>query len=123
VLLDGGFGINIITKKLKVQLGLLKPKLAFYNMCMVNQTITKPLGLIKDIKILVHGLPCAMTFTIIHNSVLDSSYSMLLGCPWLRDVEVSHDWGNNIIIIQGVDIIRTIPTTKKLGAPTKHPKN
>jgi hypothetical protein len=90
---------------------------------MVNQTITKPLGLIKDIKILVHGLPCAMTFTIIHNSVLDSSYSMLLGCPWLRDVEVSHDWGNNIIIIQGVDIIRTIPTTKKLGAPTKHPKN
>jgi hypothetical protein len=33
---------------------------------------------------------------------------------------VSHDWGNNTIIIQGVDIVRTIPITKKLGPPTKH---
>ncbi len=30
-----------------------------------------------------------------------------------------HDWGNNIIIIQGNGTIRTIPVTKKLGAPTK----
>jgi hypothetical protein len=45
---------------------------------------------------------------------------MLLGCPWLRDVKVSHDLGNNIITIQGVDTIRTILVTKKLGALTKH---
>ncbi len=30
-----------------------------------------------------------------------------------------HDWGNNIITIQGVDTVRTIHVTKKLGAPTK----
>jgi hypothetical protein len=47
---------------------------------------------------------------------------MLLGHPWLRDVKVFHDWGNNIIIIQGTSTIRTIPITKKLGTPTKHPK-
>jgi hypothetical protein len=46
---------------------------------------------------------------------LDSSYFMLLGCPWLRDAKVFHDWGNNIITIQGMG-------TKKLGAPNKHPK-
>jgi hypothetical protein len=28
----------------------------------------------------------------------------------------------NTITIQGIDIIRTILVTKKLGAPTKHPK-
>jgi hypothetical protein len=33
-----------------------------------------------------------------------------------------HDWGKNIIIIQGTDIIRTIHVAKKLGAPTKCPK-
>jgi hypothetical protein len=38
------------------------------------------------------------------------------------DVKVSHDWGNNTIIIQGVNIVRTICVTKKLGTPTKHPK-
>jgi hypothetical protein len=32
---------------------------------MIDQTIAKPLGLIKDLRILVHGIPYAMTFTII----------------------------------------------------------
>ncbi len=65
VFLDGGFGINIITEKLNVQLGLSKPKPTPYNICMVDQTIAKPLGLIKDLKILVHGIPYVITFTMI----------------------------------------------------------
>jgi len=47
---------------------------------------------------------------------------MLLGCPSLRDVKMSHDWGNNTVIIQGTNIIKTIFVTKKLGTPTKHPE-
>jgi len=35
---------------------------------------------------------------------------------------VSHHWGNNTITIQGNNTIRTIFVTKKLGAPTKHPR-
>jgi hypothetical protein len=62
---------------------------------MAYQTIVKPLGLIKDLKILVHGIPYVMTFTIIQSSVLDFSYCTLLGCPWLKDAKVSHGWGNN----------------------------
>jgi hypothetical protein len=81
---------------------------------MVDQTIIKPLGLIKDLIILFHGIPYAMTFTIIQNSVLDSSYFMLLGCPWLRDAKMFHDWGNNTVIIQGVNTIRTIHVIKNL---------
>jgi hypothetical protein len=45
---------------------------------------------------------------------------MLLSRPWLRDVKVSHDWGNNIIIIKGTCTVKTILVTKKLEAPTKH---
>jgi len=59
---------------------------------------------------------------MIQNNVLNSSYFMLLGRPWLRDVKVFHDWGNNTITIQGMSIIKTIPITEKLRAPTKHPK-
>jgi hypothetical protein len=58
---------------------------------MANQTIAKPLGLIKDFKIHVHGILYVVTFTVIHSSVLESSYFMLLVCPWLKDVKVSHD--------------------------------
>ncbi len=55
VLLDGGFGINIIMERLCVQLGLFKPKPTPYNLHMANQTMAKPLGLIKDLKIYVYG--------------------------------------------------------------------
>jgi hypothetical protein len=33
-----------------------------------------------------------------------------------------HDWGNNTIIIQATNTIKTIHVTKKLGTLTKHPK-
>jgi len=64
VLIDGGFGVSFNTEKLKVQLGLSKPKHAPYNLRMVDQTITKPLGLIKDFEILAHGI-FLVTFTVI----------------------------------------------------------
>jgi hypothetical protein len=99
VLLDGGYGVNIIIKQLRLRLGLPKPKLAPYNLRMTNQTTTKPVGLIKDLKIYVHGIPYIPTFTILQNSVVDSSYSMLLGRPWMKDAEMAHDQGSNIITI------------------------
>jgi hypothetical protein len=111
---DGGSKINIITKNLRVQLGLLKPNPMFYNLHMVNQTIAKPLGLIRNLKILIHGIPYMVTFTVINNNVLDSNYSMLLGCPWLRYAKVSHDWGTNIVTIQKTGIVKPYMLLKNL---------
>jgi hypothetical protein len=54
-------------------------------------------------------------FIVLHNSVVDSSYSMLLGRPWLRDAKVVHDWGSNTITIQGGGTVRIITITKHLG--------
>ncbi len=51
---------------------------------MVNQTIVKPLDLIKDLKIFVRGILYAITFIMMQNSVLNFSYFMLLGYTWLR---------------------------------------
>jgi hypothetical protein len=39
---------------------------------------------------------------------------MLLGRPWLRDAKVAHDWGSNIVTIQGIGTIQTITITKHL---------
>ncbi len=105
MLLDGGSGVNIIIEQMRLRLGLPKLKLAPYNLRMVDQTTTKLMGLIRDLKIYVHGIPYITTFTILQNSVVDSSYSMLLGRPWLRDVKVAHDYGNNIVTIQGNGIV------------------
>jgi hypothetical protein len=63
-----------------------------------------------------------ITFTVINNNVLDYSYSMVLGCPWLINAKVSHDWGTNTVTIQGTGIVKTILVTKKLDIQTKRPK-
>jgi hypothetical protein len=47
VLLDGRLGVNIIMEDLKKKLRLIIPKLAPYTLKMSNQTLTKPVGLIR----------------------------------------------------------------------------
>jgi hypothetical protein len=69
---------------------------------MVDQTNTKPVGFIKDLKIYVHGILYINMFIILHNSVLDSSCSMLLGRPWLKDAKVAHDWGSKLLPYKGM---------------------
>ncbi len=94
MLIDGGSRVNIITKNLRIQLGLPKPNPTLYNPCMENQTITKPFGLIRDLKIFVYGISYIVTFIVNNSNVLNSSYSMLFGHPWLKDAKVIPQLGN-----------------------------
>jgi hypothetical protein len=89
-------------------LGLPKLKLAPYNLKMVDQTTTKPMDLIRCLKIYVHDISYITTFIILWNNVVHFNYSMLLGRTWLRDVKVAHDWGSNIVTIQRNGTIRKI---------------
>jgi hypothetical protein len=114
-LLDGGSGVNIITKQLRLRLGLPKPKLAPYNLRITNQTTTKLVGIIRDLKLYVHGIPYITMFIVLQNIVVNFNYSMLLGRSWLKDAKVAHDWGSNIITIQGNGTLQTITITKHLG--------
>jgi hypothetical protein len=58
---------------------------------MANQNMTKPLRIIRNIKIQIHGIPYVATFIVLQNNVVDFSYSMLLGRPWFMDAKVTHD--------------------------------
>ncbi len=91
VLLDGGLGVKIIIKDLRKKIGLPILKLAPYTLRMPNQILTKPIGLIQDLKIHIHGIPYVITFIVMKNNILDASYSMMLGCPWLQNAKVTHD--------------------------------
>jgi hypothetical protein len=65
VLLDEGFRINIITQQLRLRLGLPKPKPTPYNLRMANQTTTKLMGLIRDLKIYVQNIFYITTFIVL----------------------------------------------------------
>ncbi len=60
--MDGGSRINIIIEQLRIRLGLPKLKPAPYNLRMTNQTTTKLTGLIRNLKIYVHGIPYITMF-------------------------------------------------------------
>jgi hypothetical protein len=40
----------------------------------------------------------------------------------LKDAKVAHDWGSNIVTIQGNGTIRTIIITKHLGSEIRRPE-
>jgi hypothetical protein len=48
---------NLLNCNPWLTLGMSKPKPTAYNLCMVDQTIVKPLGLIKIFRIIVHEIP------------------------------------------------------------------
>jgi len=91
VLLDGGASVNITTENLRTKLGLPKPRQAPYHLKMGDQSMTRPLKIIRNLKIHIHGIPYVTTFIVLQNNVLDFNYSMLLGRPWLKDAKVTHD--------------------------------
>ena len=91
VLLDRGSEVNVITEEERRRLGLPKPSRAPFNQKMANGTIAKPTGLLRDVKIHIHGIPYIVTFTVIDCQTIKSDYSMLLSRPWLRNAKVIHD--------------------------------
>ncbi len=89
-LIDGGASVNIIIENLKTKLGLPKPRLIPYHLKMADQSMT-PLGIIKFLKIHIHGIPYITTFIVLKNNVVDFNYSILLRRPWFKDAMVAHD--------------------------------
>ncbi len=116
VLINGKANVNTIIENLKTKLGLPKPRLAPYHLRMANQSMTGLVGIVRNLKIHIHGIPYIATFIVLKSSVVDSNYFMLLKKPWFIYAKVTHDWGNNVIIVQGNGMVRMISINKKLGA-------
>lgn len=119
VLLDRGSRTNIITEDLKKWLGVTFPQACSLYASNGGSKFDKPIRIIWDLKIHIHGIPNIATFTIMWKNVLDGNYSMLFGQPWFRDAKVIHNWGKNMITIEANG---TIIVTKHLDVNTKQPK-
>ena len=113
--LDSGSRVNVITEDECRRLGLPKPSPAPFNLKMANGTIAKPTGLLRDVKIHIHGIPYIVTLTVIDCQTIKSDYSMLLGRPWLRNAKVIHDWANDQVQIMGNGIVKTVKINHQLG--------
>jgi CO dehydrogenase/acetyl-CoA synthase delta subunit len=88
---------------------------------MANFSFSKPLGTVPNIKITIHGMPYIITFMVMNNKLVDLTYSMLLKCPWLWDAKVIHDWGTNMVTIEGNIIVNTIYVSIYLSGNIRRP--
>jgi hypothetical protein len=62
VLINGGASRNILTENFITKLGLSKASPTPYHLRMVDQSMTRPLGIIKNLNIHIHGIPYITTF-------------------------------------------------------------
>jgi hypothetical protein len=115
VFLDGELKVNAIIDGLRQNLGLRPPQLAPFNFKMANFSFSKPLGIVPNIRIKIHGILYIVTFMVMNNKAIDPTHYMLLGRPCLRDAKVIHDWGTNMVTIKGNGIINTIFVYKYLS--------
>jgi hypothetical protein len=103
ILFNEGSSVNIVTKELKFI--LLPPKIQTPGMGNHNMKLVR---LIKDLKIYIHSIFYTITFIIMQHSLLDASYSMLLGRCLLQYAKVSLDLGKNLITTENYGTLWTI---------------
>jgi hypothetical protein len=97
VLLDGGSGVNIITDTLMRKLGIVKQlEVAPFTIKMADQTKVTPLGIIKNLRIIIGWLTFKITVTVIKMENQENSYSMLLERPWLKQARLGKESTNFI---------------------------
>ncbi len=73
-------------------------------------------------RIKIHGILYIVTFMVMNNKTIDPTYSMLLGHPWLWDTKVIHDWGTNMVTVEGNGIVKTIFVSKYLNGNIGRPQ-
>ncbi len=57
-----------------------------------------------------------------NNKAVDPTYSILLGHPWLQEAKVIHDWGTNMVTIEGNGIVKIVYVSKYLSGNIRRPK-
>ena len=99
VLVDGRSGVNVMSDHLRRHLGLPQPKTAKFILRMANDDPVTPLGILATVAITTHGVSTLASFVII-NMPNNSNFPVILGRPWLRDMNAIHEWSRNQIRIQ-----------------------
>ena len=99
-IVDGGSGINIISHKLYNEWNLPPMEPAPFTIKLADQSKVAPLGLVKNVPVRIVGVRFLVAFVVMNLPSHNSSYSILLGRPWLKAAAVMHDWKNDTLILQ-----------------------
>lgn len=99
-IVDGGSGLNIISRKLYDEWNLPKIEEAPFSIKLADQSRVSPLGLMNNVPIRIVGVCFLVAFVVMNLPPHSSSYSIPLRRMWLKVVAIMHDWKNNTLMLQ-----------------------
>lgn len=91
-ILDGGAGVNIITKRCLEKLGRPSMEVANLTVKLANGGLVKALGLLRNFKVKFLDHHVHHTFAVMDFNDKPGSYEMILGRPFMREYHMAHDW-------------------------------
>ena len=96
-LVDGGNGVNIMSKFTLHKLDLKSSCPSYISMGLANQTRITPVGQILGLHVTIGGKFYTQDFQILDLPDDSRSYPLLLGRPWLHKAGAIIDWGRGTI--------------------------
>ncbi|KAH7432536.1 hypothetical protein KP509_07G026700 [Ceratopteris richardii] len=99
VQLDSGAAVNLMTEYMMKGLGLTQLENTPMSLRMADQTQVKPAGLIRNVQTIVGGIEFSVDYLVVRPRSTETTFSILLGRPWLMQADCVHDWRTGFITI------------------------
>ncbi|MCO5612308.1 hypothetical protein L7F22_066573 [Adiantum nelumboides] len=98
VYVDGGAQMCVITERTMHRLGLNITEPSDCHTKLANNSKVKCLGIIKDVHITVLDVSAKVDFYVMPSK--GEGYPLILGRPWLMEVNADQKWGSGKLILQ-----------------------
>ncbi|KAH7432573.1 hypothetical protein KP509_07G028600 [Ceratopteris richardii] len=97
--LDSGAAVNLMTEYMVKALGLTQLEHNPMSLRMADQTQVKPARLIRSVQTIVGGIEFSVDYLVVRPRSTETTFSILLGRPWLMQADCVHDWRTGFITI------------------------
>ena len=105
-MVNSGARISPVSEVLVTKIGIPICKKSSAKVVVDDGGLVPFLGIIEDVVIECYGISISMDFHVIH--LKGPPYSLVLGRPWLQELNVIQDWSNRIMTLspsQGFNIV------------------
>lgn len=117
VILDFGSQVNILTKNTWEKLGRPRVVKLDYYLMLANKGLTEPMGLYKNVEIVIMGIPTLTEFKVIEPKEGRKSYLALVSQRWERKMKANISLEKDRIKFKGQGKKVIIPLDTKERKP------
>ena len=112
-IVDGGSGVNVISKATCTNLGITSwENCPFW----LRMTDTRPLGLLQKLSIVVGGQLFEI-YAVVLSLESPRAYPLLLGRPWLHSTNIKQNWQHNNLSFHRGRVKVRVPMEESAPAP------